>query len=106
MKWSEWDAVSGFDFKDVIYEKKYHTELEGGVARVTINRPNKLNAFTNLTQDEMFRGVDDASHDPLIGVVIITGAGDKAFSSGGDVELAPPDKLVELIDAADKVVVY
>jgi len=85
MAWTKWENVAGFDFKDIIYEKKYHTELEGGVARVTINRPDKLNSFTNLTQDEMFRAVDDASHDSLIGAVVLTGAGDKAFSAGGDV---------------------
>jgi len=85
MVWSDWETVAGFDFKDILYEKKYHGELEGGVAKVTINRPDKLNSFTNLTQDEIFKGFDDASHDPLIGVVILTGAGDKAFSAGGDV---------------------
>ena len=85
MSWTEWEPVSGFDFKDILYEKKYHKELEGGIGKVTINRPDKLNSFTNVTQDEMFRAVDNSSHDPMVGVVILTGAGDKAFSAGGDV---------------------
>ena len=85
-KWTEWQKVTGLDFDDIIYEKKYHKELEGGVARVTINRPNRLNSFTAHSQDEMFMAFYDASHDATIGVVVLTGAGDKAFSTGGDVE--------------------
>ncbi len=85
-KWTDWQKVPGLEFDDVIYEKKYHKELEGGVARITINRPNKLNSFTAHTQDEMFKAFYDAGHDPAVGVVVLTGAGDKAFSAGGDVE--------------------
>src|SRR5207253_415679 len=47
MPFSAWENVTGFDFKDILYEKKYHRENGGGVARVTINRPQKLNAFTD-----------------------------------------------------------
>ena len=42
--------------------------------------------LSRLTQDEMFKGFYDASHDKTIGVVVLTGAGDKAFCTGGDVE--------------------
>jgi naphthoate synthase/2-ketocyclohexanecarboxyl-CoA hydrolase len=88
MGWTNWEKVTGagLEFTDIIYEKKYHTELEGGVARITINRPEKMNAFTAHTQDEMFRAFYDGSHDPTIGVMVLTGAGDRAFSAGGDVE--------------------
>lgn len=88
MGWTAWEKLSGagLDFTDIIYEKKHHTELEGGIARITINRPDKMNAFTGHTQDEMFRAMYDASHDPTIGIVVLTGAGDRAFSAGGDVE--------------------
>ena len=87
MGWTDWGKVTGpgLDFTEVIYEKKYHTEFEGGVARIAINRPKKYNSFTNLTMDEMFKAFYDASHDPMIGVVILTGVGDH-FGTGGDVE--------------------
>lgn len=84
-KWTKWQKVPELEFTDIIYEKKYHKELGGGVARITINRPEKLNAFTAHTQDEMFKAFYDASHDPAIGVAVLTGAGDKAFCTGGDV---------------------
>ena len=87
MGWTEWQRVTGegMDFTDIIYEKKFHTELEGGVARVLVNRPHRLNAFTAHTMDEMFRAFYDASHDPMIGVVVLSGVGDH-FGVGGDVE--------------------
>ncbi len=84
MAWSEWEKVPEFSFTDIIYEKKY-LDRGGGAARITINRPQRLNAFTDHTMEEMSAGLDDASHDKTIGVVVLTGAGDKAFSSGGDV---------------------
>jgi naphthoate synthase/2-ketocyclohexanecarboxyl-CoA hydrolase len=84
MSWTEWVKVPECDFKDIIYEKK-HLDSGGGVARITINRPEKLNAFTNRTVTEMGTAFDDASHDPSIGVVVLTGTGDKAFCVGGDV---------------------
>ncbi|MHB1419191.1 MAG: enoyl-CoA hydratase-related protein [Bacillota bacterium] len=87
MAWTNWENVAKYDdFLDIIYEKKYHIDLKGGIARVTINRPKKYNAFTNKTLDEMFHAFYDASHDQAIGVVVLTGAGDKAFCTGGDVE--------------------
>ncbi|WP_157157374.1 enoyl-CoA hydratase-related protein [Diaminobutyricimonas sp. LJ205] len=85
MAWKEWERVEGFDFDHLIYEKK--DRVEGGkVARVTFNRPERLNSFTDHTVDEMVEAFDDASNDPLVGVVILTGAGDRAFSAGGDIK--------------------
>ncbi len=84
MAWSEWQKVGDFTFTDVIYEKKY-LDSGGGVARVTINRPDRLNAFTDHTISEIATALDDASHDRGIGVVVLTGAGDRAFCSGGDI---------------------
>ncbi|MFA4915615.1 MAG: enoyl-CoA hydratase-related protein [Syntrophales bacterium] len=86
-KWTAWEQVKGYglDFEEVIYEKKYHAELEGAVARVTVNRPKKYNAFTNKTMDEMFKAFYEASSDPLVGIVVLTGAGDH-FGTGGDIE--------------------
>ncbi len=87
MTWTEWKRVPGdeFDFAEVIYEKRTHAEIEGRVARVSINRPEKYNAVTNRTMDEMFRAFYDAGHDPMVGVIVLTGVGDH-FGTGGDVE--------------------
>ncbi len=86
MGWTDWEKVrgEGLDFTDIVYEKKFHTELGGGVARVLVNRPETYNAFTAHTLDEMFRAFYDASHDPLIGVAVLSGTGDH-FGTGGDV---------------------
>ncbi len=67
------------EFEDVVYEKNE------GIARITINRPKKLNSFRANTLDELAEAFDDAGDDHTIGVVVITGAGDRAFCSGGDI---------------------
>ncbi len=66
-------------FQDVIYEKSAE-----GVAKITINRPEVRNAFRPRTVREMQAAFADARDDGKIGVVILTGAGEKAFCSGGD----------------------
>ena len=68
-------------YEDILYEKV------GGVATITINRPDKLNAFRGRTIEEMIDAVQDAGWDREIGVIVITGAGERAFSSGGDQSL-------------------
>ena len=65
-------------FDDILYEKR------DGVAWITINRPAVRNAFRTRTVDEMVSAFRDAWADGDIGVVVLTGAGDKAFCSGGD----------------------
>jgi dihydroxynaphthoic acid synthetase len=87
MSWSAWQRVEGegFDFAEIVYEKKTHSELGGGVARVTINKPDKYNVMTLDTVEEMFRAFYDANHDASIGAIIVAGAG-KHFGTGGDVE--------------------
>jgi dihydroxynaphthoic acid synthetase len=77
-----WEKAAGFNFKDIIYEKR------PGVARVTINRPEAYNAFTTSTQDELIDAFEDAANDAAVGVVVFTGAGDKAFCTGGDAKEA------------------
>jgi len=79
---AEWEKVPGFDFKDIIYEKK------PGVAKITINRPEAYNAFTTYTQKELIKALEDAGDDGRIGVVVLTGAGDKSFCTGGDAKEA------------------
>jgi naphthoate synthase len=59
-------------------------DLYDGIARITINRPHKRNAFTPLTVQEMIDAMAICREDPRIQVVVLTGAGDKAFCSGGD----------------------
>ncbi len=66
-------------FSDIVYEKRDH------VARITINRPKQLNAFTGDTLKELTLAIEDAGADEAIGVVVLTGAGEKAFCAGGDV---------------------
>ena len=65
-------------YTDILYEKKH------GVAWITINRPEVRNAFRTITVAELTDAFLDARWDPVVGVVVITGAGDKAFCSGGD----------------------
>jgi dihydroxynaphthoic acid synthetase len=67
------------DFNDIIYRK------DVGVATIVINRPEKHNAITDRTAHEIINAFEDAGRDDAIGVVVLTGAGDKAFCSGGDV---------------------
>ena len=55
-----------------------------GIAKIVINRPDVRNAFRPLTVTEMSRALNDARDDENIGVIILTGEGDKAFCSGGD----------------------
>jgi 2-ketocyclohexanecarboxyl-CoA hydrolase len=65
-------------FIDILCEKK------DGVAWITINRPEVRNAFRTRTVAELTEAFEDARWDPAVGVVVLTGAGDKAFCSGGD----------------------
>ncbi len=87
MGWTDWETVvgEGFDFEEIRYEKKWHSDLEGGMARVTIDKPDKYNAMTLSTVEEMFRAFYDANHDTSLGAIVVAGSG-KHFGVGGDVE--------------------
>jgi len=65
-------------YADILYE------TNDGVAWITINRPQVRNAFRTRTVRELTEAFGDARWDPTVGVVVLTGAGDKAFCSGGD----------------------
>jgi naphthoate synthase len=65
-------------YQDILYEKR------DGMATITINRPEVLNAFREQTVDELIDAFVDAWDDNDVGVVILTGAGRRAFSVGGD----------------------
>ncbi len=73
-------APGSFDFTEILYDKR------DWVATVTINRPDKYNAYTYRTLQEMTQAFRDAAWDDQIAVVVLTGAGDKAFCTGGDVK--------------------
>lgn len=73
----EWHAADGYT--DIRYEK-----CEEGIAKITINRPEVRNAFRPLTVKEMIHALGDARDDANVGVIILTGEGEKAFCSGGD----------------------
>lgn len=72
----EW--IEAKHYTDILYEKL------GGIAKITINREEVRNAFRPQTVKEMIDALQDARFDEKIGVVILTGAGEKAFCSGGD----------------------
>ena len=65
------------------YEDIEYTEADG-VATITINRPNVLNAFRGQTCEEIIHAVNRAGWNDDIGVIVLTGAGRKAFCTGGD----------------------
>jgi naphthoate synthase len=66
------------DYEDIRYEK------QGGVAWITIDRPKVRNAFRARTVTELTEAFLEARYDPQVGVVVLTGEGDKAFCAGGD----------------------
>ena len=67
------------DYQDIIYK------CENGIATMTLNRPDKMNALIPGMRDSMYRVVEDVSRDKTVRVLIITGAG-RAFCSGADVK--------------------
>ena len=65
-------------YEDILYDVK------NGVATITINRPDKYNAFRGKTCEELIHAFNRAGWDRTIGVIVLAGAGDKAFCTGGD----------------------
>lgn len=68
------------EFKYIIYEKNE------GVATITLNRPEALNAFSKEVVEEILRALEDVKTDEAVRVVVLTGAGEKAFSAGADIK--------------------
>jgi 2-ketocyclohexanecarboxyl-CoA hydrolase len=66
------------DYEDILYD------ANEGIATITINRPKVYNAFRPKTIEELIQAFTISGDDPEIGVVILTGSGDKAFCTGGD----------------------
>ena len=67
------------EFQDILYTAK------DGIATIVINRPEVRNAVRPRTYEELTAAMHQAADDPTVGVVVLTGAGDKAFCSGGDI---------------------
>lgn len=65
-------------YSDILFE------TAEGIAKITINRPERRNAFRPETISQLIDAFHRAHHDKQIGVIILTGAGDEAFCSGGD----------------------
>ncbi|MBC1226804.1 1,4-dihydroxy-2-naphthoyl-CoA synthase [Listeria booriae] len=74
----------GFDWKKEKDYEEIKYETYEGIAKITINRPQVHNAFTPKTVIEMIDAFTIAREDAQVGVIILTGEGDKAFCSGGD----------------------
>ncbi len=75
---AQWHAVEALQFTDVLYHQAE------GIAKITINRPEVHNAFRPETVRELAQAFLYAHHDPGIGAIILTGAGELAFCAGGD----------------------
>lgn len=78
------------DYEDIFYTVK---DL---VARITINRPRTLNAVNAKTVKELDHAIRRASLDPKVGVLVLTGVGERSFCSGGDVKWEAEGGLVDL----------
>jgi naphthoate synthase len=77
-----WTAAE--EFEDIRYEKSGEPGACTGIAKITIDRPEVRNAFRPQTIVEISRALEDAREDTEIGVIVLTGAGELAFCSGGD----------------------
>ncbi|KRL96837.1 1,4-dihydroxy-2-naphthoyl-CoA synthase [Liquorilactobacillus satsumensis] len=90
----KWQKVK--EYQEIIFERS------GKIAKLTINRPKRRNAFTPVTITELLEAFTNCRDDSSIGVIILTGAGDEAFSSGGDQGVrgnggyVGPDKIARL----------
>jgi naphthoate synthase len=89
VEWRRSGPGGGKDYEDIWYD------TAGGVAKITINRPERRNAFRPTTLFELSDAFSVARDDPSIGVIILTGAGDLAFCSGGDQKIRGDDGYVD-----------
>ncbi len=70
--------MTDVNYEDIILD------IQDGVATITINRPQVYNAFRGQTCEELIHAFNRAGWDKSVGVIVLTGAGDKAFCTGGD----------------------
>ena len=62
------------------------TEIEDGVGIITLNRPDKMNAMNRKLGQELHQAVKQMDDDDAVGCIVITGAGERAFTAGGDIK--------------------
>jgi naphthoate synthase len=74
--------IAAGEYEDIRYEKS--ATLDGGIAKITIDRPEVRNAFRPRTIVEISQALEDAREDTRVGVIVLTGEGPEAFCSGGD----------------------
>ncbi|GHE26566.1 1,4-dihydroxy-2-naphthoyl-CoA synthase [Streptosporangium violaceochromogenes] len=84
---ADWKRSGGYE--DIVYE------TAEGIAKITINRPGRHNAFRPTTLFELKDAFNAAQEDSEVGVIILTGAGDRAFCSGGDQKIRGDDGYVD-----------
>ena len=91
----EWESAHD-GYEDILYEKA------DGIARITINRPERRNAFRPPTLAELRDAFTRARDDLDVGSIIFTGAGDEAFCSGGDQKIRGDDGYIGSDEVAKK----
>lgn len=84
-------------YTDILYE------VDDSIAWIAINRPDKLNAYRTRTLLEIIHAVQTAGEDREVGVIVISGVGDRAFSAGGDVETEDTEAFNSGADSLDEV---
>jgi len=89
-----WEGAG--DYEDILYEQG------DGIARITINRPERRNAFRPPTLAELRDAFTRARDDLDVGAIILTGAGDEAFCSGGDQAIRGDDGYIGSDDVASQ----
>ena len=89
-----WESAG--DYEDILYDKG------DGIARITINRPERRNAFRPPTLAELRDAFTKARDDLDVGSIIFTGAGDEAFCSGGDQKIRGDDGYIGSDEVASK----
>ena len=89
IEWKRESPQGDQEYADIRYE------TAEGIAKITINRPEVRNAFRPATLFELSHAFNAARDDPDIGVIILTGAGTKAFCSGGDQKIRGDDGYLD-----------
>jgi naphthoate synthase len=89
VEWHRSGPEPGKDYSDI------WCDTADGIAKITINRPEVRNAFRPTTLFELSHAFEVARDDPSIGVIILTGAGDEAFCSGGDQKIRGDDGYID-----------
>lgn len=82
------------EFTNLLYEKK------DGIATITINRPKALNALNEETLPEFLSSLEDAEKDKNVRVIVITGAGEKAFCAGLDLKTVKDISVIKAVETS------